>query len=206
MLKLKSSLISARPRYFFIILCLLLAFAAFVYLKKQKILSTAVGHIKAGQIIDVLPVYDCGVVLTGAPGRLREAFEILAQKKLAKLIVSGVYRDAQLHEIFPQLPYYPEVRAESIILEKLSGSTIENAGESLTVVRSQGCRSVLLITSDLHMNRARRIFNSVYPAEIKIETYAVSSVKSWVDIYYETLKAIWYDAYSLIFRNSPRSS
>lgn len=193
MLKLKLLLTSVRPRYLFLFFCALLAFVLLIHFKKQKILS-----VEAGGIIDELLVYDCGVVLTGAAGRLREAFEILAQKKLKKLIVSGVYGGTQLHEIFPQLPYYPEVRVEDIILEKVSGSTVENAEESLVLLRSQSCRSVLLITSDLHMYRARRIFEHFLPADIHLESYAVSSVKNEIDIYYETFKAIWYDAYSAL--------
>ena len=34
-----------------------------------------------------LPEADCGVVLTGATGRIREGFEILQQKKIKWLII-----------------------------------------------------------------------------------------------------------------------
>lgn len=194
MLKLKLLHISARRRYFLFLIGTIVPLAFLLWSKKQKVLETS-----NGLLIDDLPVHDCGVVLTGAAGRIREAFEILAEKKINRLIISGVYRNTQLHEIFPQLPYYPEVNPQDIVLEKISGSTRENATESLVLVREMGCKSVLLITSDLHMYRARRLFQDTYPADIQLSHHSVPSIKSLVDIYYEALKVIWYDTQSLLF-------
>ena len=61
---------------------------------------------------------DCGVVLTGGPGRIREGFELLAEKKIQKLVVSGVNKDSRMIEIFPYSSYYPEVNFENIFFRE----------------------------------------------------------------------------------------
>lgn len=137
---------------------------------------------------------DCGVVLTGSVGRIREAFEILAQKKIQKLIISGVYKEAQLLEIFPHLPFYSEISESDIILEKKSENTYGNAIQSLALVKALKCRDVLLITSQLHMFRAYRIFYQIYPPTISIKKMAVPNRKdfSFFDYLLETVKAGFY--------------
>ena len=155
----------------------------------------------AKALIDTLPDSDCGVVLTGSAGRIREAFEVLALGKIKKLIISGVYKDTKLHEIFPHLPYYPEIKSENIILEKISGSTQENAVQSLALVEKNQCRNILLITSELHMYRARRIFNSYFPETIVINTFAVAS-PSKEDKFYdealETFKSLFFSVWFVV--------
>lgn len=167
------------------------AFIVLVFQEKAKVLNYP-----PNQILDFLPKTDCGVVLTGAPGRIREAFEVFAQKKFDKLIISGVYKDTQLHEIFPQLAFYPEINPENIVLEKISGSTYGNAVQSLLVAETLKCKSLLLMTSDLHMHRAYRMFKAGFPGPIKIEKYHIkNSAKgnSFFDIYLETVKSIFYN-------------
>ena len=137
---------------------------------------------------------DCGVVLTGSSGRIREAFEILAQKKIQKLIISGVYKEAQLTEIFPHLPFYPEITETDIILEKKSENTYGNAVQSLALVKALKCQDILLITSQLHMFRAHRIFYQIYPQSIPIKKMAVANRKDFsrFDYLLETVKSSFY--------------
>ena len=141
------------------------------------------------------------MVLTGGPGRIRESFEVLAQKKIRKLVISGVFKEAQLREIFPQLPFYPEVQPEDIILEKVSGSTYGNAVQSLAVVKTLGCQQVLLMTSQLHMYRAYGIFRTLFPAKIQITQYPIPhSGKEYplLDIFIETFKSMFYSAFGRV--------
>lgn len=145
--------------------------------------------------IDSLGNFDCGVVLTGSAGRIREAFEILNLGKINKLVISGVYKGTKLHEIFPQLPFYPDVKPENIVLEKISGSTYENAVQSLQVVQILKCKNILLITSQLHMYRALRIFNAVFPDEIELRTFStVNPLKedSELTVLFEAIKSLFY--------------
>lgn len=121
---------------------------------------------------------DCGVVLTGAPGRLREGFELLAEKKIKKLIVSGVYKDARMIEIFPYSGYYPEVSLEDIYLEKRSETTFGNARHSMSLVEGLRCRDIILITSQIHMHRAYSIFKIVYPDSMTIKKLTLPNTRS----------------------------
>lgn len=146
-------------------------------------------------LIDHLNQADCGVVLTGSAGRIREAFEVLAMGKINKLIISGVYKDTKLREIFPHLPYYPEIKSESIILEKISGSTYENAEQSLIWAQKLKCTDILLMTSELHMFRALRTFKAIFPEDIKIHTFAIANPAKedrFYDEAVETFKSLFY--------------
>jgi uncharacterized SAM-binding protein YcdF (DUF218 family) len=197
-LKLKFSLISALKslrvrRKTTLVLVLSILFLVLLSQEKSKVLN---GAISSADISDNLPHTDCGVVLTGASGRIREAFEVFAQKKFEQLIVSGVYKDTQLREIFPQLPFYPSIDPEHVILEKISGSTYSNAIQSLLVAETLKCKSILLMTSDIHMYRAHRVFQALFPPDIKIETYSivhVSREKQIYDVYYESFKSLFYN-------------
>lgn len=194
MLKSKSSLISTLKKYK-LSLGILVAGLIFILLfwrEKEKV----TGYITEPVISDYLPKTECGVVLTGASGRIREAFEVFAQKKFDHLIISGVYKDTQLHEIFPHLPFYPSIDPEKVILEKISGSTYGNAVQSLLVAETLKCKSVLLMTSDIHMYRAHRMFTAVFPESIQIKTYGIthtSREKQLVDVYFEAFKSLFYN-------------
>ncbi len=175
---------------------LILGVAWLAYVVWQE--ASAVRAVQSVGVVDTLPPQDCGVVLTGASGRLREAFEILAQKKIKKLVISGVYKETQLREIFPHLPFYPEVHSEDIFLEKISGSTYGNAVQSLAVVQSLHCQNIVLITSQLHMYRAYKLFRMIYPDSISITAYPVVHLardNSFLEIVVETIKSLFYSAF-----------
>lgn len=147
-----------------------------------------------------LPEADCGVVLTGATGRVREAFEYLAQKKIKKLIVSGVYKEARLIEVFPYLPYYNEINSNDIVLEKRSETTFGNAQQSLNLVEGLRCRDIVLITSQLHMRRAYSIFRATFPDNINIKKLTLPNAKNeqdTIDFLIELVKSFFYLVLSL---------
>lgn len=175
---------------------LLLLFAGLLIRERGRVLQTT-----AGGAIDQLAQADCGVVLTGSARRIREAFEVLNSGKVSRLIISGVYKDTQLHEIFPQLPDYPEISADHIILEKVSGSTHQNAVQSLLVVQDLKCKSILLMTSQLHMYRAYRTFKANFPDDIEIRPYPiVNSLKEETElaVLFEAIKSLFYSLMPLI--------
>lgn len=148
-----------------------------------------------------LPSADCGVVLTGAPGRIREGFEYLAQKKINKLIVSGVYKDAKLHEVFPYLPLYPEINPDDIILEKKSETTFGNAQQSLVLVENLKCKDIVLITSQIHMRRAHNIFKSTFPSAFSIKKLSLPNSKNEKSVFdkgIEVVKSVFYYGLGLV--------
>lgn len=142
---------------------------------------------------------DCAVVLTGGPGRIREGFDLLAQEQVHKLIISGVHPRATLRDIFPQWPYYGTLRAGDVVLERRSGTTYGNAQQTLPLVEAMRCRSLVLITSHLHMRRAFKTFRQVYPPEVLILTRGVSSGSippRSGDLAAEVLKSLFYSLWA----------
>lgn len=97
------------------------------------------------------------VVLTGGRGRLREGVELLRQGKGERLLISGMQPGTSLEDVFlaNQLgPLEPKLR-EQIVPGMASASTYENAREVREVIERYNPRSVLLITSNYHLPRAR---------------------------------------------------
>lgn len=148
-----------------------------------------------------LPSADCGVVLTGGSGRIKESFDLLQQSLIGKLIVSGVYNESQIKDIFPYLPYYPEVAVSRIILDKRSLTTFGNARFSLNIVEAEHCRDILLITSQIHMQRAYEIFRYVFPETINIKKVTVNNSKNeagYLDLGLEVIKFYSYYIFRLV--------
>lgn len=142
---------------------------------------------------------DCAVVLTGGPGRIREGFDLLTQGRVRKLIISGVHPRATLREIFPQWPFYGGIREEDVVLERRSTTTYGNAIQSLPLVEAVHCRSVVLITSHLHMRRAFRTFRRTFPEEMLLTSRSVSSGSippRTSDLFVEALKALFYSLWA----------
>ncbi|MCK6599101.1 MAG: YdcF family protein [Bdellovibrionaceae bacterium] len=138
---------------------------------------------------------DCGVVLTGGPGRIREGIDLLADKFIKKLVISGVNPSSNFKQIFPLWVYYPEVQEADVILEKRSETTFGNAIQSLPLVEVLKCQDVLLVTSQLHSYRAYRTFRKIFPKniEIKISPSEVSPESlTFFDMFQEVLKSLFY--------------
>ena len=148
-----------------------------------------------------VPDADCAVVLTGAPGRIREGFELLQQKKVKKLIVSGVFKEATYTEVFPYWPYYNEINPDDVILEKRSQTTFGNAHQSIVLVESLKCQDVLLVTSQLHMSRAYAVFRDVFPNTIDIKKLTLANARSEQSVFdfaLELVKSLFYTVFGLV--------
>ncbi len=118
---------------------------------------------------------DCAIVLTGSGGRVQKGIDLLSQKRVRKLIISGVYKHSNYKQIFPQWPFYPEVSTKDIILEKRSLTTYGNARQSQPLAQALQCKDVILVTSNIHMPRAKKIFTKNFPENMPIYPYAIVS-------------------------------
>ncbi|MEK7355817.1 MAG: YdcF family protein [Bdellovibrionota bacterium] len=142
---------------------------------------------------------DCGVVLTGGPNRIREGLDLLSRKAILKLIISGVHPQANLHEFFPQLPYYGDLHEQDVILERRSETTYGNAQQSLPLVEALHCRDLVLITSRSHMRRALLTFQAEFPRGFPILPRAVSGMSeppTWDEVGFEALKSLFYSVWA----------
>lgn len=142
------------------------------------------------------------VVLTGGKGRVEEGLRLFRNGSSRVLILSGVHEDADLDSIFRRSGKPGTDERGSIILEKASGSTYENAVEVDKITRRLGLKSVLLITSIYHMKRAHYTFRKILPPEVAIVPITVPSpnydeyrwwgLRSLGLILPEFLKYYWY--------------
>ncbi len=142
---------------------------------------------------------DCAVVLTGGPTRIRAGFDLLAQGRVRKLIISGVYPGAVLREIFPQLPFYGPINEDDVVLEKRSSTTYGNAQQSLPLVEALHCKNIVLVTSRLHMYRSFKIFRTVFPADVAITARAVVAGRlepAALETFVETIKSLFYSLWA----------
>jgi uncharacterized SAM-binding protein YcdF (DUF218 family) len=146
-------------------------------------------------------VADAIVVLTGGAGRIEEGLMMLRRGRSPKMILSGVHRDADLDSIF--FRGLNEGERMSIILEKSSESTYENALEVKRLFGELGLDSMVLITSVYHMKRAHQTFRRIMPEDVRIDVYPVASpnfdTKRWwgwtglTIIFPEFVKYYWYE-------------
>ena len=133
-----------------------------------------------GEFIEELKGYhpedrrvDAIVVLSGGSGRADLGLELLRKGRGSVLVLSGVNRDADVDSIF--LTELTEFERLSVILEKNSKSTFENAVEARRLLTEKKFHSMLLVTSPYHMKRAHYIFERLMPPDIEMALYPVPS-------------------------------
>ncbi len=142
---------------------------------------------------------DCAVVLTGGPNRVREGIDLLSRGAIKKLIISGVNPQVELRDIFPQWPYYGEIRSQDVVLERRSLTTFGNAQQSRPLVEALDCRDLILITSQAHMHRALHTFRAEFPSDFPIISRAVVSSQvqpDWGEVTWEALKSLFYSIWA----------
>lgn len=164
--------------------------AGFRFWREWQLIRAELGHFPKHKVS-----VDCGVVLTGSAGRVREGFDLLEQGQIQKLIISGVHSQNTLKDLMPMWPYYSKAQEDTVFLEKRSETTFGNAQQSLQYVQALKCRDVLLITSELHMYRAYQTFRPVYPDNLYIYKHAVILPRThftFFDRSLEVIKSLFY--------------
>jgi len=129
------------------------------------------------RISDEVSEVEAIVVLTGDRNRIPRALELLRVRKSPLLIISGVTKGVSLKALVNQQGDATVKIHEiwdRIILESNSSSTIENAIETSRLLLEHGTKKVILMTSDYHMERARKIFEEIIPS-VEYFTMPVSS-------------------------------
>ena len=162
MTKFKKTIVAS----FLIVLAAIFLYGFMDYVGKVK------GH-RAGAGYDGKAKYGAIVVLTGGRGRALTGLELLRGGAAKVLIISGVDEDADIDSIFPSGVSKKE--RSLIALEKSSKSTYENALEVRELFLKKGLDSMLLITSEYHMQRAMLVFERVMPRSVDIKEYPVES-------------------------------
>jgi uncharacterized SAM-binding protein YcdF (DUF218 family) len=94
------------------------------------------------------------VALTGGAARITDAVELLAAGHGQRLLISGVNRTTHAFELSRLVPAYQQMFACCIDLDYSAVNTIGNAVETRRWVRSHGFHSLVVVTSNYHIQRA----------------------------------------------------
>jgi uncharacterized SAM-binding protein YcdF (DUF218 family) len=116
-----------------------------------------------GEVADPLRRTDAIVVLTGGSGRVRRGLDLLADKRAAKLFVSGVYRGVDVAELLRVSQRAPEELSCCVALGHEAETTHGNAIETAQWVRDNGFASLRLVTAAYHMPRSMMEFRRLMP-------------------------------------------
>ena len=145
------------------------------------------------------PVADCAVVLTGGAGRVREGMALVEKGLVKTLIISGVNPNTDLYDLVTPMDLSLGVKPSQIILERRSLTTYGNARQSGPILEALRCGEIVLITSQIHMYRAKKTFEAALPETIKIVPHAVPASKSeeenW-NLTTEVLKSLFYSLWA----------
>lgn len=114
--------------------------------------------------------------LHAASDRLWHAARLFHAGKAPLVLVSGGAWFPGLESEAPAMRAFLQalgVPAQAVLLEGASANTAQNAGRSADILRARNLRRVILVTSALHMPRARRAFEragiAVTPAPTDFE-------------------------------------
>jgi len=121
---------------------------------------------------------DAIVVLTGGKGeRIIEGYKQIEKSNQNKLFISGVDNTFNSEVVLVNILNFDQNIVECCIeVGYLSKNTYENALETRYWALEKKIKSILLITSDLHMQRAEFLFNQL--SGLKIIPFVVSNKDS----------------------------
>ena len=143
--------------------------------------------------------WDAAVVLTGGAGRIEHAVKVLERGQVKRVLVAGVDPTVTKKDIKRRLGRARKLIDCCVDLGSESVDTRSNAEEAERWLARHHYRSVLLITSDWHMRRARYEFKKILGDKFELTTDAVRSEPSFVTLFGEYNKyvlrrlAVWID-------------
>jgi uncharacterized SAM-binding protein YcdF (DUF218 family) len=145
------------------------------------------------------PASDSAIVLTGGPGRIEHAIDVLRAGKARRLLVAGVDPSVTKPDLARRIPRSSKWLACCVDLGSESVDTRSNAEEASRWLAKHSYGSVRLITSDWHMRRARYEFQKVLRGKYKLTTDAVQTEPGFLTLFGEYNKyllrrmAVWVD-------------
>ena len=136
------------------------------------------------------PVTDAAVVLTGAPGRIEPAMDVLKMRKSRRLFVDGVDPSVTKPDLARRIRGSSKWLACCVDLGSESVDTRSNAEEAGRWLARHEYRSLRLITSDWHMRRAMYEFHRVLGSKYQIVPDAVRTEPTFLTLFSEYNKLL----------------
>jgi len=144
-------------------------------------------------------VTDAAIVLTGGPGRIEHAVEVLRDRQARRLLVAGADPSVTKADLARRITGSGQLIKCCVDLGSESVDTRSNAEESGRWLARRHFTSVRLITSDWHMRRARYEFKKVLGGKYRIVPDAVRTEPRLLTLFGEYNKyvlrriAVWAD-------------
>ncbi len=102
--------------------------------------------------------YDAAIVLGGGDDRVESGVEVVLAGAGQRVLYTGALSRGQVRALVRQLRARG-IRDEQIVVEDRARNTYENAVEAARLAREKGWRSLLLVTSAVHVPRALACFH-----------------------------------------------
>ena len=145
------------------------------------------------------PATDAAIVLTGGPGRIEHAIEVLREHQAKRVLVAGADPSVTKKDLARRIPGSAKLLKCCVDLGSESVDTRSNAEEAGRWLANRHFSSVRLITSDWHMRRARYEFHKVLGDKYRIVPDGVRSDPRFLTLFGEYNKyvlrrlAVWAD-------------
>jgi uncharacterized SAM-binding protein YcdF (DUF218 family) len=136
------------------------------------------------------PVTDAAVVLTGAPGRIEHAIDVLKARKSGRLLVDGVDPAVAKLDLARRIRGSGKWLACCVDLGSESVDTRSNAEEAERWLAGHKYKSLRLITSDWHMRRALYEFHRALGKTYRIVPDGVRTEPSFLTLFGEYNKLL----------------
>lgn len=133
---------------------------------------------------------DAIVVLTGSPGRLERGFERMERGLARHMLISGVPPTVRPQDYAQEYHVDPSLFPDRIALGQDSVDTRTNAEEVARWLARRRYRSIRLVTSDVHMRRARYEIGRKVGPDIAIVADAVATSPDLRQIFAEYNKLL----------------
>lgn len=115
------------------------------------------------EAFDTTAETDVIVVLTGGSARLVTGFQLLAEGRAPRLLITGVNRASELAELDGAQRVDPAILACCVTIGYSANDTIGNAAETSSFMAAHGLTSLRLVTASYHMPRSRLEFERAMP-------------------------------------------
>ncbi len=129
---------------------------------------------------------DAIVVLTGGNYRIQTGIDALLSGKAPQLFISGVHKSVSKQEIVEVWEGVNDLASCCVTIGHEATTTFENAIEVKSWLKNKNYRSIYLITSTYHMNRALMELRYALPDieiiryEVPYEDYKPTELAFWV--------------------------
>jgi uncharacterized SAM-binding protein YcdF (DUF218 family) len=131
------------------------------------------------------PATDAAIVLTGGPGRIEHAIDVVKDHKAKRLLVAGVDPSVTKPDLARRIPASGPWLSCCVDLGSESVDTRSNAEEAGRWLARHSYKSVRLITSDWHMRRARYEFEKALGHKYALTTDGVRTEPSFLTLFGE---------------------